>query len=677
MQRVTEFPREVREIENTWIPLSDGTRLAARIFLPADAEQDPVPAILEYMPYRKRDLLRPRDEPIHKYFAGHGYAGVRVDLRCAGDSDGILRDEFIKQEQDDSIEVIEWLALQPWCTGAVGMFGKSWSGFSGLIAALRAPGALKAVIANHCGDDRYNQGLHYAGGIPNNENVWWRCTMLTFNVRPPDPEIVGDRWREMWLARIEDNRPWPSIWMEHPRFDDYWRHGSACVDWSAIKCPVYMVGGWQDHFARSIPRMIQHLEVPRRGVTGPWAHLYPQDGVPGPAIGFLQDALRWYDRWLKGIDNGIDKEPQYWAWMQDSVPPQSTYRVRPGRWVAEETWPSPNIQMQRWVLNVASLDREAKPEQVIVGSPPLSVGQAGGSWCSMGHDGDAPRDQRAEDGRSITFTSEPLAERIEMLGAPLVEFDLAVDKPVAQVAVRLNDVAPDGASTRVTYAVLNLTHRESDEHPEPMEAGRRYRVPIKLHDMAYAFPAGHRLRLSVSTSYWPIVWPSPEPVTLTLHTGVSTLDLPVRPPREEDQALRAFGEPEQAPAVPLTILKDAKVKRSVEHDVLSGETLITTSFDGGYHGPGRVWRIDPIDLELGHALHRRYWIRDGDPTSARTDCREVYEMGRGDWRVRIETRLEMSCTKQHFIYEAEVKAYEGDKLVSSRSWDSKHARDLM
>lgn len=677
MRRVSEFPRLVREIENSWIPLSDGTRLAARILLPEDAERNPVPAILEYMPYRKRDLMRPRDEPVHKYFAGHGYAGVRVDLRGAGDSDGFLRDEFIKQEQDDALEVIAWLAAQPWCTGAVGMYGKSWSGFSGLMAAICAPEALKAIIVNHCGDDRYNQGLHYAGGIPNNENVWWGSTMLTFNGLPPDPEIVGDRWRDMWLARLEDNRPWPSVWMEHQRFDDYWKFGSLCADWSAIKCPVYMVGGWQDHFAKSVPRVVRHLKVPRRGLIGPWAHLYPQDGVPGPAIGFLQDAIRWYDRWLKGIDNGIDREPRFRVWMQESVPPQSTYRRRPGRWVAEETWPSPHIRNQKWFLNPGTLDRRAKREGMIVEAPPLSVGEAGGNWCSMGHDGDAPRDQREDDGRSITFTSQPLPRRIEMWGAPLVELELAVDRPVAQVAVRLNDVAPDGASTRVTYAVLNLTHRDSDENPQPMVPGRRYRIAVKLHDMAYAFPAGHRLRLAVSTSYWPIVWPAPEPVTLTLYTGASTLSLPVRRPRREDAALPAFGEPEQAPAVPLTVIKEARVERTVAHDVLTGETLVTTTYDGGYHGPGRLWRVEPIDLDLGHALERRFWIREGDPASARTDCREVYEMRRGDWRVRIETRLEMSCTRHEFHYDAEVKAYEGDDLVSSRSWQSKHARDLM
>ena len=148
----TDFPRQVKEIENLWIPLSDGTKLAARMWIPVDAETDPVPALLEYLPYRKRDGTHVRDALTHPYFAGHGYAAIRVDMRGNGDSEGLMFDEYAQQEQDDALEVIAWLAEQPWCNGKVGMFGISWGGFNALQVAARKPPALKAIISK-CGKE--------------------------------------------------------------------------------------------------------------------------------------------------------------------------------------------------------------------------------------------------------------------------------------------------------------------------------------------------------------------------------------------------------------------------------------------------------------------------------------------------------------------------------------------
>jgi len=160
----TDFPRRVRVVENDWIPLSDGTRLAAKLWLPEDAEEDPVPAILEYLPYRKRDATAHRDSIRHPYVAGHGYAIARVDIRGTGDSDGIILDEYLPQEQEDAVEVLAWLAAQPWCTGSLGMFGISWGGFNGLQVAARRPPGLKAIITVGSTDDRYADDVHYNGG---------------------------------------------------------------------------------------------------------------------------------------------------------------------------------------------------------------------------------------------------------------------------------------------------------------------------------------------------------------------------------------------------------------------------------------------------------------------------------------------------------------------------------
>ncbi|HEY7689136.1 MAG TPA: CocE/NonD family hydrolase, partial [Dongiaceae bacterium] len=272
MKIVDKFPRKVREIENTFIPLADGTKLAARIWLPEDAEKNPVPAILEYLPYRKRngDGTATRDALTHPYFAGHGYAGVRVDLRGFGESDGISLDEYTKQEHDDCLEVLAWLEKQPWCTGACGMIGISWGGFNGLQVAARAPSQLKAVITLCSTDDRYADDIHAMGGCQLVDNVAWASAMFAIQAHPPDPALVGDRWREMWLHRLENQPLLIANWLEHQRRDAMWKHGSVCENYDDIACPIYAVGGWADGYSNAVPRLLAGLKVPRKGLVGPW-----------------------------------------------------------------------------------------------------------------------------------------------------------------------------------------------------------------------------------------------------------------------------------------------------------------------------------------------------------------------------------------------------------------------
>ena len=213
---VTEFPRRVKTVENIFIPLKDGTRLAAKMWLPEDAEQKPVPVILEYIPYRKRDGTRTRDQGLHMYFAGHGYACVRLDIRGTGDSEGLIDDEYTVQEQLDGCEAIAWLAKQSWCDGQVAMIGISWGGFNGLQIAARQPPALKTIITVGSTDDRYATDIHWVGGCISKDNFDWSSTMFAHNDLPPDPEIVGEKWRAMWKARMEHNRALDSHLAEAP-----------------------------------------------------------------------------------------------------------------------------------------------------------------------------------------------------------------------------------------------------------------------------------------------------------------------------------------------------------------------------------------------------------------------------------------------------------------------------
>ncbi|MFW5730814.1 MAG: CocE/NonD family hydrolase, partial [Desulfonatronovibrionaceae bacterium] len=405
----------VQVIENQWITMTDGCRLAAKLWIPESAQTRQVPAIFEYIPYRKRDSTALRDSQIHGFFAAKGYACVRVDLRGSGDSEGVLRDEYLWQELQDGKEVLNWIGSQPWCTGHVGMMGISWGGFNALQLAALQPPQLKAVITVCSSDDRYADDVHFMGGCLLTDNLSWASTMFAYNSCPPDPEIVGSKWKDMWLDRLEGSGLWIKKWLKHQRRDHYWKHASVCEDYSAVQVPVYAVGGWADGYSNSIFRLLASLQSPVKGLIGPWEHKYPHMGELGHGMDFLGEALRWWDKWLKGKETGIMDEARLKVWMQDSVSPLK--RESPGRWVAEETWPSKRIEHQEYALSLQGLrheethDQKSHPQDdraVMKIQSPLSVGLFGGKWCSYNHAMDLPWDQRQEDGGALTFETPPL-----------------------------------------------------------------------------------------------------------------------------------------------------------------------------------------------------------------------------------------------------------------------------
>ncbi|KRS18669.1 CocE/NonD family hydrolase [Roseovarius indicus] len=666
------FDRPIREVLHDWIPLSDGTRLAVRYWLPEDAHDNPVPALLEYIPYCKRDGTTARDEAMHPYFAGHGYASLRVDIRGSGESEGALLDEYLQQELDDCVEVIAWIAKQQWCTGSVGMFGKSWGGFNALqVAALRPP-ELKCIITVDSTDDRYADDVHYMGGGMNVSNATWAFSMFQSAARPPDPDAVGENWREIWQDRLEVARPWLIDWVSHQRRDAYWKHGSVCEDFSAIECAVFAVGGWSDSYTNSVLRLMQGLNAPRRALIGPWGHQYPHQSLPGPDIGYLQEALRWWDYWLKEQDTGIMDEPMIRAWMQDYAPPSAVPTHRPGRWIAELGWPADDAQLRHLNLGSSGLSMTPGAGTIDICSP-QTLGESSVSWIGGGGGlPDEPTDQRIDDARSACFDM-PVDEPFEFFGTPELEIDVASDKPCALICARLCDVAPDGTSSRVTYGILNLTHRDSHEHPEPLEPGKTYRVRVKLNDAAHSFAAGHTLRLALSTSYWPVVWPSPEPATLTIDLANSVLRLPVRERRAIDDTLPPFPPAVSAPVQPKTILR-APVPQVVEvvRDVRTGTVTTRQVSDNGRH------RIDHTGWEFGSRSQRERSVSESDPTTA--ECRSVAlnEWGRkGQHEFRIETQQAMRCDENDFIIEASIRAYEDGKPVLAKSWLERIPRVLV
>jgi len=460
--------------------------------------------------------------------------------------------------------------------------------------------------------------------------------------------LVGERWRAMWLERLDNVPLFFELWLRHQRRDAYWKHGSVCEDYAAIQCPVYAVGGWTDGYTNAIPRLLERLTVPRKGLIGPWAHGYPHFARPGPQIGFLQEMLRWWDCWLKGIDTGVMDEPMLRAWMTDSVKPASHHEVLPGRWVAERSWPPPAITPQRLFLTDDGLRNEAAPLTARALCSPQTVGKCAGQWVPFGRGQDEAIDQREDDARSLIFETSPLERPIAILGAPIVTLDVASDRPIANLIVRLCDVHPSGESLRASYGVLNLTHRDGHERPAPLAPAERYRVRIQLNDAGSVFPAGHRVRLALSTAYWPMIWPAPEKATLLISGG--TLDLPVRPPQATDALLSPLPPPESAPPEKPTIIR---------------------------RGDMRIERIDRIGLELGTNSKSYLHVEEDDPLSAVAELQRTRTMSRDAWQIRIETQMRLSCTRDVFLLQGSLRAWEGANEVCRREWDRAIARDFL
>ncbi len=675
MRIVAKLPVKVREIENVWVPVGNtGQRMAARIWMPDGAEKNPLPAILTYLPYRKRDSTRAGDDPMHRYFAGHGYVCLRVDMRGSGDADGLMDDEYAAQELNDGKELIRWIANQPWCSGKVGMIGSSWGGFNGLQIAALGPPALKAIITNCSTDDRYTDDMHYMGGCLLNDTLDWGSSFFARLHRPPDPEISGPDWRKKWQERLDQLALPLATWIRHQRRDAYWKHGSVDEDYGAIQCPVFATGGWMDGYSNAIPRLLANLKVPRRGLIGAWAHKYGHQGVPGPAMGYLQECLRWWDYWLKGIATGIMDEPMLRAFMQEAVPPRGDYAECPGRWIAEPAWPAPAIKPKRYFLNLGgTLGARAGKAVTLTHVSEQSIGLAGGEWCPHGIGGYGPQyptDQREDDVRSLVFETAPLDRPVEILGQPRVTLALAVDRPVAYVAVRLNDVHPDGRVSRATFGVLNLTHRDGHETPKPMPKGRRVTVTVPLNDIAYAFRAGHRIRVAISTTYWPMVWPAPEVVTLMLTTGLGSLELPVRPRRPIDAKVR-FKAPEQGPPMAKTVVEPPSFHRIIERDVGKGTVTVRAEENDGSA------IIGDTGVEIGRWVKETIRITEGDPLSAETEMGSVFTYAKGAWNTKVHGRCRLRATKDTWLLSADLDAWEGDRKIFCRHLDVPIKRDLV
>lgn len=638
------------------IPLSDGTELAARLWLPEKPVAKKVPVVLEWIPYRQSDGTALADSMMHGYFAESGIAACRVDIRGSGNSSGLLHDEYLQQEQDDAVEVIAWLAAQDWCNGNVGMIGISWGGFAGLQVAARRPPALRAIITACSTDDRYRDDVHFMGGGLLIDGMQWGAGLFTQLARPPDPAHVGGRWRDMWMERLHGNKPPLAGWMAHMERDAFWRHGSVCENYADIQCAVFAVGGWVDGYTDPILRLMEHLPGPRKALIGPWTHMYPTWGQPGPQIGFLQECMRWWRHWLLEEDTGIMGEPMLRLWQgRDPVPDTRAPEIG-GDWIGLKGWPAAGPVTTLFADDRRLAETPGGAADEIVLDSPLTLGAAGGEWCPLDGGGNGPEfagDARVDDGLSLCFDTPPLAEPLNLVGIATLNLRLSFEGPRALLAIRLNEVRPDGTVARVTFGLHRL------KRPDGVAPGQMFDISLPIKSVAHAFAPASRLRLALSTSYWPMVWPEAQDNAIRLAPGALQLDLPGLPPDAEHD-LAAFDKAIHAMPVPSTLLKDGDVSRDVHWDQASGRVALVS-----VNAP-TTCEIDGLAITSSGAHDYSVLPRDGASARAGFQFAETYE--RGDWRVRIETDTQVFRRDGKLVLTSRCTAHEGDEQVFTRNW---------
>ena len=669
MEHVTEFPREVIEYPDMGIVLPDGTRLSARVWMPKDATENPVPVILEHLPYRKRDGTIVRDQFSHPWMAGHGYCCIRTDMRGSGESEGMLFDEYTEQELQDACDVIAWASAQPWCNGNVGMQGISWGGFNSLEVAFLHPPALKAIITICSTTDRYADDIHYKGGCLLVENFGWSANMLSYSSRPPDPMLVGDdNWERIWLDRLE-NQPlnWGD-WHRHQHRDAYWKHGSVCEDYSAIQAAVLSVGGWHDGYRNTISHLVENLSAPVKGLVGPWNHKYPHYAGPKPAIGFLQESKRWWDHWLKGENTGVENDPAYRVYEMDSLAPKRWFDERPGRWIAEDKWPSANIDFKTLHLRDGQLSNEdLKPQQTGISSP-HDCGVTAGEYFPFAFSDELPDEQTPDDFKSACFMGEATEQTVSIVGAPRLKLSFSADKSNAQLAVRLCDLRPDGTSAFITHGVLNLTHFASHETPEPLMPNQIYQAEFALDQIAYRLPKGHKLQVAISTSYWPTLWPSPETAEVTIHEG--QIEIPLRKTLAQSDEWE-FEKPVGAPAWRAESLRSDSYTRTTKTDPTTGVVTIYIDADSGEN------RDLEHGLISGSWFKEEFHIHPDDPCSARAKAEWEQTGGREGQMWRTHVMTEMWSDQTNFYTQATLKAFRNEELIFDRDYKDQVERGLV
>ncbi|PIJ49407.1 peptidase S15 [Erwinia sp. OLTSP20] len=646
------------DYQQIFITLSDGTQLAARLWLPVTEQA--VPLVLEWIPYRQSDNTAVGDSMVHGYFAQQGIAALRVDLRGSGNSTGLLRDEYLPQEQDDALEVIEWASRQPWSNGNVGMIGISWGGFAALQVAARRPPALKAIITCCSTDDRYRDDVHYMGGALLTDGLQWGSGLFTQLGRPLDPQHVGEQWRQHWLARLEGMEPPLHAWLAHPQRDAYWRHGSICEDYPAIQCAVLAVGGWTDGYSDAILRMMEHLSAPRKALIGPWTHIYPHWGTPGPAIGFLAECVSWWQQWLQNEDSAEHSDPLLHLWQGENIQPDAANFSLDGHWICAPHWPLPQPERCFWLAAGQLADAPQSAQPVLTVDSPVHCGLMAGEWCPRDGGGSAPEfqhDQRADDALSCCFDSPLLEEALSLLGKASLRLQVAFEAASALLVLRLNEVDAGGRSGRVTFAVHRLTR------PQGVAAGEPFPVELALKGVSYRFAVGKRLRLAISTTYWPMVWAEPDQGAVRIFPQSACLHLPLRPAAVVDNVV-GFAAAEEAPAIDHQVLAGEVSTRQVHWDAGSDRWQLTMD------AQRQKTRIGELTFDgESHDVYEIGRTRD----SASMTSRRIQRYDRPGWHIELRSHMHLCWVEGKLQLTSGYEAYENQRRIFQRHWQRQFA----
>jgi putative CocE/NonD family hydrolase len=681
------------EVDTVWdarIPVRDGVELSANLWLPrgAGAASERFPAVLEMIPYGKDNWRRNADISRGTYLARRGYALCRVDVRGTGSSGGVALDEYTEAETRDGYDAVEWLAAQPWCDGAVGMWGISYGGFTSTQVAKLRPPHLRAIVPIQATDDRYLTDVHYIGGcVTASELSQYAVSQVAMNAMPPDPAFRGTAWRDEWLTRLEATPPWLFEWLRQQHDGPYWRPGSLAPEYDAIEAAVLSFGGWMDAYVDAAFRMQAACTAPTRTIVGNWVHGLPAFATPGPNVDELHELVRFFDRWLKGIDNGADREPAVVWFEREYAEPEPFPASLPGRWRAAGAYPHPAVVAREWRFAGGELPLVGKlvadEDEPLPGDDagpdryrhrPTVGTRAALSWGAGGPPNGLARDLRPDEAYGPTFTSDPLTAAVEILGVPEVVLHLAASSSVATAVVRLTDIAPDGVSAQVSAGILNLTHRRSHEQPEPLEPGRVEEVRVALRPAGYRFAPGHRIRVSVASSAWPVIWPSPFPTEFELHRGpaaASRLILPVVPPAggPGDVAVPAMKTtPPDMPEVGGDGHADEPVWR-ITNDVIAGAVTVTIH-DGGE---------DVLDdgRRLYSAETMTMTAFEDDPARADMDADVVYRWHEHDAFAEIRARSTQTSDAAAFHLSVDLDVTLDGEPFFQRSWSESIPRRLV
>src|SRR3984957_15274315 len=650
-------------LEKTWIPMKDGVRLAATLYMPANPKAgEHFPALLEYLPYRKDDDEAVRDYGTHSYFARRGFVGARVDIRGFGESEGVPPDrEYSAQEQEDAEQVIAWLAHQPWSNGQVGMRGISWGGFNSIQMALRKPPALKAILAVAATEELFKEDVHYVDGIFHVDES--ELTMDLDQGRPGAPDFTLE---ESVIGPRMDSPPWSLAYMKHQRDGAFWRAPLRPIETLAV--PAFLIGGMQDGYRDSIPRMLEKVKAPLKAWIGPWNHGFPNGSDYGPLYEWRDQAVRWFDYWLKGRHTGVLEDPRVVIYQQHWHPPRAQSQDVPGEWRAE-TWPPAGLTPMTWYLGpdhrLASDAPRAGDVDQLRYVP--SAGVEAGFWW-----GELLSDQRPVDAFSLTYDSQPLADEVAILGLPPVSLRVSAEAPLADWFVRLSDVAPDGQVTMVTGAGINGAQRESMSKPQDLLPGKIYPLSLDLHLASWVFPRGHRIRVALSNALWPMNWPTPYPMTTSLLLGgdaASRIILPRVPahgpaapafaapqPIEEPPGITGLGGGGAAWPGTWTVLRDEAKQRSTV--VWRGSTAV--SYPWG--------RFD-------HSEKLTYDVDDAHPDVARVQGDSEYIQAVQEPVLIWRGRLDVSSDAQTFFYKYTRTLLRDGAVIRTRTWEEPIPRD--